>query len=148
MGQRDLMRLLVTGAMAVVQHASRSGRTSDPWLAGMLARKPKMLVAMALANRTARIVWAVTTKKENFRVRAAAGPGGERGEAKAENLSGDVGRTQETGKGKRSTRRGRKNQDEPEGHRVRDSDSDPISRTPYGPAANEGCIKRPEYDST
>ena len=72
MGQRDLRRLLITGAMAVVQYASQSGRTSDPWLAGMLARKPKMLVAMALANRTARIVWAVTTKKENYRIRAAA----------------------------------------------------------------------------
>ena len=49
-----------------------------------------------------------------------------------------------TGKGKRSTRRGRKNQDASEGHRARDSDLDPISRTPYGPAANEGCIKRPD----
>ena len=72
MGQRDLRRLLVTGAMAVVQHASRRGEITDPWLAGMLARKPKMLVAVALANRTARIVWALTTRKETYRVRAAA----------------------------------------------------------------------------
>ena len=54
MGQRDLRRLLVTGAMAVVQHAVRRGEITDPWLAGMLARKPKKLVAVALANRTAR----------------------------------------------------------------------------------------------
>ena len=72
MGQRDLRRLLVTGATAVVQHASRRGAITDPWLAGMLARKPKKLVAVALANKTARTVWALATKKETCRVRAAA----------------------------------------------------------------------------
>ena len=72
MGQRDLRRLLITGAMTVVRHASRGGENTDPWLAGMLARKPKMLVAVALANRTARVVWALTTKKEIYRARAAA----------------------------------------------------------------------------
>ena len=72
MGQRDLRRLLITGAMAVVQHVIRRGEITDPWLARMLARKPKMLVAVALANRTARMVWALTTKKEIHRVRAAA----------------------------------------------------------------------------
>ena len=70
MGQRDLRRLLITGAMADIQHAIRRGETSDPWLARMLARKPKMLVAVA--NRTARIVWALTTRKELYRARAAA----------------------------------------------------------------------------
>jgi transposase len=58
--------------MAVVQQASRRGEITDPWLAGMLARKPKMLVAVALANRTARIVWALSTKKETYQLRAAA----------------------------------------------------------------------------
>ena len=72
MGQRDLRRLLITGAMAVVHHESRRGEASDPWLARMLARKPKMLVAVALANKTARVVWALTTKKEIYRARAAA----------------------------------------------------------------------------
>ncbi len=72
MGQRDLRRLLITGAMAVVHHESRRGEASDPWLARMLVRKPKMLVAVALANRTARVVWALTTKKEIYRARAAA----------------------------------------------------------------------------
>ena len=72
MGQRDLRRLLVTGAMAVVRQASRRGKTADPWLAGMLARKPKKVVAVALANRTARRVWALTTKQETYRVRSAA----------------------------------------------------------------------------
>ena len=50
----------------------------------------------------------------------------------------------ELGKGKRSTRRGRKNQEMAEGLRARMPDLDLISRTPYGPAANNGCIKRPD----
>ena len=72
MGQRDLRRLLVSGAMTVVTHAIRRGKITDPWLAGMLARKPKKLVAVALANKMARTVWALTTKKETYRVRTAA----------------------------------------------------------------------------
>ena len=72
MGQRDLRRLLITGAMTVVRWATRRGRTDDPWLARMLARKPRMLVAVALANRMARIVWALMTKKETYRVPVAA----------------------------------------------------------------------------
>ena len=71
-GQRDLRRLLITGAMAVVSRAVRRGRTNDPWLARMLVRKPRMLVAVALANRMARIVWALMTKKESYRAPAAA----------------------------------------------------------------------------
>ena len=58
-GQRDLRRLLITGAMAVVSWAVRRGETRDPWLARMLARKPRKLVAVALANRMARIIWAL-----------------------------------------------------------------------------------------
>ena len=72
MGQRDLRRLLITGAMTVVRHAARRGETADPWLARMLARKPRMLVAVALANRMARIVWALETRKETYRLPAAA----------------------------------------------------------------------------
>ncbi len=45
---------------------------ADPWLARMLARKPKMLVAVAFTNGTAWVVWALTTKKEIYRARAAA----------------------------------------------------------------------------
>ena len=72
MGQRDLRRLLITGAMAVARWAIRHGRTNDPWLARMLARKPRMLVAVALANRMAHIVWALMTKKERYRAPAVA----------------------------------------------------------------------------
>ena len=72
MGQRDLRRLLITGAMAVVRGACRRGETRDPWLAQMLARKPRMLVAVALANRMARIAWALMTNNEDYRAPAAA----------------------------------------------------------------------------
>ena len=71
MGQRDLRRLLISGAMAVVQHAERRGRSPGPWLSRMLSRRPKMLVAVALANRMARVAWAVTTTEEDYRVPAA-----------------------------------------------------------------------------
>ena len=72
MGQRDLRRLLIIGAMAVVRHAIRRGVTADPWLANMLARKSRMLVAVALANRMARVAWAMMRNKEAYRVHASA----------------------------------------------------------------------------
>jgi transposase len=59
MGQRDLRRLLITGAMAVVRWAARKGAQEGSWLARMMDRKPKMLIAVALANRMGRIVWAL-----------------------------------------------------------------------------------------
>ena len=65
MGQRDIRRLLIIGAMAVVR--SRSGASEGSWLARMLARKPRMIVAVALANKMARSVWAMMVKQENYR---------------------------------------------------------------------------------
>ncbi len=62
MGQRDLRRLLITGAMAVVRWAARRGAPEGSWLWRMLQRKPRMLVAVALANRMARIAWALMAK--------------------------------------------------------------------------------------
>ncbi len=72
MGQRDIRRLLISGATVVVRWAARKGAPEGSWLARMLARKPRMLVATSLANRMARAVWAMTTKKENYRVPASA----------------------------------------------------------------------------
>ena len=72
MGQRDLRRLLICGAMAVVRWARRRGAPQGSWLARMLAHKPRKLVAVALANKMARIVWALTVKKEVYRAPAAA----------------------------------------------------------------------------
>ena len=72
MGPRDLRRLLVCGAMSVIRAAVRRGETQDPWLARMLERKPRMVVAVALANRMARIAWALTVTKQVYRAPAAA----------------------------------------------------------------------------
>ena len=73
MGERTIRRLLIIGASAVVQHAARRGVPEGSWLGSMLARKPRMLVTVAQANKTARIVWAVLTKEENYRALTAAG---------------------------------------------------------------------------
>lgn len=59
MGDKYLRRLLVIGMMAVVRQAKTKLDRIDPTIAGLLARKPARLVAVALANRTARIIWAV-----------------------------------------------------------------------------------------
>jgi transposase len=72
MGERTIRRLLIIGASAVVQHAARRGVPEGSWLGSMLARKPRMLVTVAQANKTARIVWAVLTKEEDYRALAAA----------------------------------------------------------------------------
>ena len=69
-GDEDLRRLLVLGATAVIQQAKR-GRAA-PWLLGLLARKPKKLAAVALANKMARIVWAMMVSGETYRRPAQA----------------------------------------------------------------------------
>jgi transposase len=58
-GDQYLRWLLVAGAMSVVLHANRRGTTNMPWLANIIDRKPNKVVAVALANRNARIVWAL-----------------------------------------------------------------------------------------
>ena len=72
MGQRDIRRLLIIGAMAVVRSALRKGAPEGSWLQRTLGRKPRMLVAIALANEMVRSIWAMLTKGENFRVPAVA----------------------------------------------------------------------------
>lgn len=60
MGERSLRRLLIIGANSVIikRHVHAAARPGT-WLAGMLTRKPPMLVRVALANKMARIVWAL-----------------------------------------------------------------------------------------
>jgi transposase len=72
MGQRDIRRLLIIGAVAAVRWAARKGAPEGSWLARMLAKKPRMLVAVALANRMARVAWALMRKGEDYRNLAAA----------------------------------------------------------------------------
>lgn len=72
MGERTLRRLLIIGSSAVVSQASKRGAPEGSWLAGMIARKPRMLVTVAQANKTARVVWALLVKREDYRAPAAA----------------------------------------------------------------------------
>ena len=66
MGQRDIRTLLVSGAMAVLQAVERFGTPNNGWLMRMRARKPRMVVAIALANKMARGLWAMITKQEDY----------------------------------------------------------------------------------
>ncbi len=66
-GQADIRRLLIIGAMSRLTWRGRRSIPEGSWLAGMLDRKPKMLVAIALANRMARQIWAMLTKGEDYR---------------------------------------------------------------------------------
>jgi len=68
MGQTDIRRLLIVGAMSVIRWVVRKGSSANRWLAGLVARKPKMVAAVALANKMARMIWAMTTREENYRM--------------------------------------------------------------------------------
>lgn len=72
MGERSLRRLLILGASSATKVAARNPDKASPWLAGMLARKPRMLVTVALANKMARIVWALMAHGGSYRAPAAA----------------------------------------------------------------------------
>jgi transposase len=72
MGERTIRRLLILGASAVVRWAGQRGAPESSWLAGMLARKPKMLVTVALANKMARTVWALLVKGGAYRAPVVA----------------------------------------------------------------------------
>ena len=64
-GDERLRRLLVLGATAVIRFA-RAGKTS-PWLINLLARRPKKLAAVVLANKMARTLWAMMVSGELYR---------------------------------------------------------------------------------
>lgn len=67
MGQTDIRSLLITGAMSVINAHTRFGHRRGSWLARMLEHKSKLLVAITLANRMARGIWAMLTKQENYK---------------------------------------------------------------------------------
>jgi transposase len=68
MGQTDSRRLLIVGAMSVISWVVRKGGSPNRWLAALVARKPKMVAAVALANKMARMIWAVTTRQKFYRM--------------------------------------------------------------------------------
>lgn len=72
MGERSLRRLLIMGAHSELIWRKRKGATPGSWLVNMLASKPPMLVRVALANKMARIVWAIMARGETYRASVAA----------------------------------------------------------------------------
>jgi transposase len=70
-GNRYLRQMLVVGAMAVIRYAERHG-TRRPWLVQLMQRRATKVAAVALANKTARIVWALMTSGERYREPAVA----------------------------------------------------------------------------
>jgi transposase len=71
-GDEMLRSLLVNGAMALIQQIERGRSKAPPWLEQLLARKPKKLAAVALANKNARIAWKLMVSAERYDPRKAA----------------------------------------------------------------------------
>jgi transposase len=69
-GQSDIRRLLIIGAMSRLNWLGRKSIPEGSWLARMVARKPRMLVAIALANKMARTIWAMLMTNEDYRAPA------------------------------------------------------------------------------
>jgi len=66
-GDRYLRRLLVVGATAVMRHAKRNPTPMTDWVNALLEKKPFRLVSVALANKLARIAWAILTRGDTYR---------------------------------------------------------------------------------
>jgi transposase len=65
-GDPYLRTLLIHGARTVLNHQSRADRTLDPWLKGLLSRRPKNVAIVALANKMARTIWALLAHGRAF----------------------------------------------------------------------------------
>ena len=70
-GDRYLRSLFTTGALAVIRYAKIHGTRHRPWLTALLARRPTKVAAIALANKIARMAWAMMAKSERYKEPAA-----------------------------------------------------------------------------
>ncbi len=70
-GDRYLRSLFTTGALAVIRYAKIHGTRRRPWLTALLARRPTKVAAIALANKIARMAWAMMVKGERYKEPAA-----------------------------------------------------------------------------
>ena len=71
-GDPYIRRLLVVGAHSVLRYARSKNASSKPWLVGLLARRPYKVAAVALANKMARIAWAILAKGDVYQRPVAA----------------------------------------------------------------------------
>ena len=65
-GNREIRRSLVLGATAMVYRAAQWNSVAGAWIRGVLERRPVRLATVALANKMARLAWAVMTRKETY----------------------------------------------------------------------------------
>jgi transposase len=70
-GDRYLRSLFTTGALAVIRYAKIHGTRHRPWLTALLTRRPTKVAAIALANKLARMAWAMMARSERYREPAA-----------------------------------------------------------------------------
>ena len=70
-GDRYLRSLFTTGALAVIRYAKIHGTRHRPWLTALLVRRPAKVAAIALANKIARMAWAMMAKGERYKEPAA-----------------------------------------------------------------------------
>jgi transposase len=70
-GDRYLRSLFTAGALAVIRYAKIHGTAHRPWLTGLLARRPTKVAAIALANKLARMAWAMMARNECYKEPAA-----------------------------------------------------------------------------
>lgn len=71
-GNTEIRKLLVLGATSMVWRATRWNSRAGLWLQGLLARRPVRLVTVALANKMARIAWALMTRKQVYQAHGHA----------------------------------------------------------------------------
>ena len=67
MGDKYLRKLLIVGMTSLVRHAKYAPDKIDPRLADLLARKPTRVATVAMANKTARVIWAIMARGETYR---------------------------------------------------------------------------------
>lgn len=72
-GDKYIRSLLIAGAVAVLRHARNRPTRDGEWVRGLLERKPTKVAAVALANKTARIVWAVMVRGDGYKAKEVLG---------------------------------------------------------------------------